>query len=51
MLAEALLKGLAAGGWVIGFIVSVGTFLLIVGGTIHLLIYAFGSDEDDKGRK
>lgn len=48
MFAEALQKGLATGGWVIGFIVSLGIFLVIVGLIGYLLSVALGGDETDE---
>lgn len=46
MFAEALHKGLAAGGWVIGLLASLGAFLVLVGLLGLLLIWLAGDKED-----
>ena len=47
MFAEMLQKGLAAGGWVIGFITALGVFLVIVGVIGLALTFAMGDQEDE----
>lgn len=46
MFAEALQRGLAAGGWVIGLLVSLGGFLILVGAIGLALTYIIGDRED-----
>ena len=49
MFAEALHKGLAAGGWVIGLVASVGAFLVFVGLIVLTLTWLVGDkDKEEK---
>lgn len=51
MFAEALQKGLATGGWVIGLMVSLGGFLVIVGLIGYLLSVAMGGEEAEEAEE
>lgn len=48
MFAEALQKGLAAGGWVIGLLASLGGFLALVILLIVLLTYLSRGSKENK---
>ena len=48
MFAEALQRGLAAGGWVIGLLASLGVFLLVIGTIGLALSYALGGKDDEE---
>lgn len=45
MFVDALVRGLAAGGWVIGFLASVGGFSIIIFGFCAVICTIVG-DED-----
>lgn len=46
MFAEMLQKGLAVGGWVVGFVVALGAFLVLVGVIGLLLSFALSGGKD-----
>lgn len=50
MFAEALQKGLAAGGWAIGFIAALGAFLVLVGILGLALSYAVRGEDTSAER-
>ena len=45
MVGEYLLRGLAAGAWVIGLMTALGIFVGIVAGFCALMGWAFGEDK------
>ena len=48
---ESVVEGMNAGGWVVGFVLVLGIFL-VVGGMIGLvLLYVFGEDEEEAEEK
>ena len=50
MIGEAMLKGLSAGAWVVGFVTAVGGFTSVMWVVIHVLIWAAnGDDEAEEG--
>jgi hypothetical protein len=48
MIWEAMLKGMASAGWLIGFVVILGLFLVIVGLLGLAFMAIFGGEEEDK---
>ena len=46
MVGEYLLRGLAAGAWVIGLMTALGLFVGIVAGFCIMMGWAFGKEED-----
>ena len=51
IIADNLMRGMGAAGWVIGFVALLGAFLIVVGVIGLGLVYAFGGTEgdDDEG--
>lgn len=48
MFAEALQKGLAAGGWVIGFVAAVGIFAIFCLIAIQFMTALLGEDRRER---
>lgn len=47
MFWEYMLRGLCVGGWVIGFIVAVGGYVLLAYGLIKAAVYIAGGEKED----
>ena len=47
MFADALAKGAAAAGWVIGFVSAAGVFAVLMWVVIRLLIWAANAGEEN----
>ena len=45
---EWMERGLAAGGWVIGLLCALALFVLLVGGIVGLMAWAFGAGQRDR---